>query len=246
MAVKSLAFLDSIANASGVIELFRTLPHVHFYAKDKTGKFMAANTATLLRNGMREESEIIGKTDFDYHPPEMAAAYQAEDRQVMHSCKPLLNQAWLVYDHLKIQQWYISSKIPLMDSSGKSIGIAGAMRLMVVGEEQSPYQLLAKAVNHVMEYYDEKLRVPELAKMSNLSVSQFDRRFRKLYQMSPSQYILRVRVNAARSSLSFGDKLISKIALECGFYDQAQLTRYFKRLTGMTPSAYRRAFTTGN
>ena len=236
------AFLDRVINLRGMTDLFRTLPQVHFYVKNSAGQFMAANTASLLRNGLHEESEILGKTDFDFHPPEMAAGYQAEDRQVMHARQPLLNQVWLVYDHLNIQQWFVSSKIPLMDQEGAAIGIAGAMQPLAMNEGPSPYQRFADAIHHVMKHHGEKLRVPELAKMSKLSVSQFDRQFRKLFSMSPTQYIMRVRVNGARRLLSSSDQRITQIAMECGFYDQAQLTRSFKRLTGMTPSAYRQAF----
>jgi len=238
-------FFADLANANGFIELFRTLPEVHFYAKNAAGQFMSANTPSLLRNGLVEEQEIIGKTDFDFHPPEMAAGYRAEDQQVMDSKRPLLNQVWLVYDHLNVQQWFVSSKVPLFNRRGETVGIAGAMRSLLASEGMSPYQPFATAINHVLEHYGQALRVPDLAAMSRLSVSQFDRRFRKLFRMSPTQYILRVRVNAARQRLSGTKRTIALIASDCGFYDQAQLARSFKRLTGMTPSAYRRVFETG-
>lgn len=236
------SFFSTVVDTNGMIELFRTLPNVHFFAKNASGEFMAANTPSLLRNGMSTEAEIIGKTDFDFHPKELAEAYRAEDRQVMSSRQPLLNQVWLVYDHLKIQQWFMSSKIPLLNSNDEAIGIAGAMHPLENSDNPSVYKPFAEAINFVLKHYDRKLRITELAEMSKLSVSQFDRRFRKVFGMSPTQYISRVRINAARNRLSLTDLSVAEIAYQCGFYDQAQLSRYFKRLTGMTPTSYRKKF----
>jgi AraC family transcriptional regulator len=52
-------------------------------------------------------------------------------------------------------------------------------------------------------------------------------------------YIREVRVAFARRQLTTTDLPISGIALSCGFFDQSQLTRAFKRVTGRTPAAYR-------
>ncbi len=74
-----------------------------------------------------------------------------------------------------------------------------------------------------------------------MSKSTFKRTFTRLFEVSPGQYLLRVRLNAARRLLETTDKLISDIALECGFYDQSHFSRLFQRARGLTPGAYRRA-----
>lgn len=241
--IEPVRFFADLADANGLIDLFRTLPGIHFFAKDRAGQFVAANRPSLLRNGLHSEAEILGKTDHDFHPPAMANGYRSEDCEVMDSRTPLLNQVWLVYDHRNVQEWFVSSKIPLFDREGNVAGIAGVMRPFLETIDASPYRPFSAAITAVLERYNEKLRVGELAALSQLSISQFDRRFRSLFKMSPSQYILRVRINAVRNQLSRSDTLLLKIAIACGFYDQAQMSRNFKRLTGMTPLAYRRTFT---
>lgn len=235
-------FLNSIDDSLGFVTLFCQLENVHFYVKNRQGQFMAVNRASMLRNGVLEESKILGRTDYDFHPPEMAAAYRAEDQQVMDSNRPLPDQVWLVYDHLQVQQWFSCTKVPLHDRAGRVIGVAGAMQVLDTVDKQSPYSPFADAINFVLRHYDEQIRVPHLATLSGCSVSQFDRSFRKVFSMTPTQYILRVRVNAARNLLSRSNRSIAEVALASGFYDQSQLARYFKRLTGMTPSHYRRQF----
>lgn len=241
-AEKSQAFLHSIDDSLGFIELFRQLENVHFYVKNRQGQFMAVNRPSLLRNGVQTEAEILGRTDYDFHPPEMAAAYRAEDQLVMDSNRPLPDQVWLVYDHLQVQQWFSCTKVPLHDSAGRVIGVAGAMRVLDTVGERSPYTPYAAAMNHVLKHYDEQIRVGKLAALSGCSVSQFERGFRRVFSMTPTQYILRVRINAARNLLSRSSRSVADVALASGFYDQAQLARYFRRLTGMTPSKYRKQF----
>ncbi len=79
----------------------------------------------------------------------------------------------------------------------------------------------------------------EIAKIADLSVSQLDRRFKQLFQMTPQQYVIRVRVHEATRRLLETDHALGVIALETGFYDQAHFTRAFKALMGCSPSAYR-------
>lgn len=235
-------FLNSIDDSQGFVTLFRHLDNVHFFVKNRQGQFMAVNRPCMRRNGVTRETDILGRTDYDFHPPEMAAAYRAEDQSVMDSGQPLPDQVWLVYDHLQVQQWFSSTKVPLHDANRNIIGVAGAMRSLDTVGNHSPYTPFAAAINFVLKNYEQRIRVPELAEQSGCSVSQFDRRFRQVFSMTPTQYILRVRVNAARNLLSRTARPIAEIALASGFYDQAQLARYFKRLTGMTPSQYRRQF----
>lgn len=65
------------------------------------------------------------------------------------------------------------------------------------------------------------------------------RQFRASQGCTVGEYIRRVRVAFARRELVVTDKPIAEIALSAGFFDQSQLTKTFKRVTGRTPAAYR-------
>ena len=65
------------------------------------------------------------------------------------------------------------------------------------------------------------------------------RQFRASQGCTVGEYIRRVRVGFARRELVMTDKPIAEIALSAGFFDQSQLTKTFKRVTGRTPAAYR-------
>jgi AraC-like DNA-binding protein len=236
-------FFSSLRSATDIIRLLDWMPEIHFFAKNLEGQFMAANRSSLQRYGLTSEAEIIGKTDYDIHPVSMAAAYVEEDARVMAAGKVLAEQRWLVYDYLGIQRWFLSTKHPLFGHDGEVIGIAGMMRPMA----DSPflakgYSELETTVQYVLAHFAEKISVQELAIRSGYSLSQFERKFRALFGMTPTRFITKARINAARARLGNGHDPIGTVAQECGFYDQSQFGRLFKRETGTTPLEYRKFF----
>jgi transcriptional regulator GlxA family with amidase domain len=64
---------------------------------------------------------------------------------------------------------------------------------------------------------------------------------RRALAISPKQYMLRMRAERAAAMLVTSDAPIARIAAECGYYDQSQLTRQFRAHIGMTPNDYRHA-----
>jgi transcriptional regulator GlxA family with amidase domain len=60
--------------------------------------------------------------------------------------------------------------------------------------------------------------------------------------MSARDYMMRVRLLAARHRLELSRAPVGQIALECGFYDQSYFTKCFKSALGMKPLDYRRRF----
>ena len=101
---------------------------------------------------------------------------------------------------------------------------------------------MKEVVNHVLANYSERIDVSTLAAMAHLSVSQFDCKFKRVFQITPQQFILRVRVDAASQALANSDQSVAGIALKAGFYDQSYFTKQFRVQTGMTPTAYRRKY----
>jgi AraC-like DNA-binding protein len=99
---------------------------------------------------------------------------------------------------------------------------------------------IGKATDMMATRYAEPLEVRDVARRVGLSTSQLNRRFQATFQMPPSEYLQRVRVHEASRRLADGDQPISEIAIGCGFYDQAHLTRTFRRWMGMTPKEFQR------
>ncbi|MEI7908423.1 MAG: AraC family transcriptional regulator [Verrucomicrobiota bacterium] len=240
---RALEFFRRVAEPDFFAQLFDHLPQVFLYVKDRQHRFVRVNSAMAQLCGCSSTGEVLGKSDHDFSPPALADQYVEEDRQVMRSKQPLVDQVWLVPDAAGIPCWYFSTKLPIPGRGGQIIGIAGVMRPHdQAGDAPGDYRRMSGVCDHVLAHYGEPVTVPELAAKANLSVSQLQREFRRLFHMSPANYIQHVRLTVARRELSLTCKPAGRIALDCGFYDQSHFTRTFRSATGMSPSAYRRRF----
>lgn len=84
-------------------------------------------------------------------------------------------------------------------------------------------------------------RVDDLARECGLSKRHFLRAFKTSTGEPPHRWLLARRVDRAKELLAGSDLELSEIAALCGFSDQSHLSRMFRRLTGNTPGAWRRA-----
>lgn len=236
-------FFKRNPNAATVMGLFEYLPDVHFYSKDTESRFVKVNTAFLERHGVEREEEALGKTDRDFHPPALAEAYIAEDRRVMRGKREIPNQVWLVPHRRGTPGWYVSSKAPLFGPDGEVIGIAGAMYPIARPQEQAAYfRELAPVMRYFEENFSEQISMEAMAELAGLSATHFNRRFRALLRMSPTEFLRSLRVQEAQRLLTMTQDSVGEIALAAGFYDQSHFTKRFRATTGMTPLAYRKRF----
>ena len=98
---------------------------------------------------------------------------------------------------------------------------------------------LMRVVRHVRENLAETIRVADLAAAADLSPSQLERRMRRTFGLSAMQYVLRARCERAAELLADTELPLAEVAVIAGFYDQADLTHRFARLTNETPAQFR-------
>lgn len=101
--------------------------------------------------------------------------------------------------------------------------------------------LLRAIVGLMRERCAEPLTLPEVASFAGLTQFQLIALFRRGVGMTPHAYLTQVRLEVARDQLRRGVP-IAEAAVASGFYDQAALTRYFKRCYGFTPLQFARAW----
>jgi PAS domain S-box-containing protein len=234
-------FFREAGDEAQFLALFDMIPGVSFSAKDRKGKFVALNQRACEYCGVPSESEALGKTDYDFFPKPRADEYRADDEAVMKSGNAIVNRIESAPEPEGSPRLVMTSKIPIRDQKGKVIGTAGVSRQIELIRNQSA---TADAFSHVVEHlhsrYAEPLTSKELANIAGLSVSQFERRFRRAFGTTPRQYLMRVRVENAAKLLVESDQTVSRIAVQCGFYDHAHLSRHFRRFLNASPSEYRK------
>lgn len=220
--------------------LFDHLPGTLFFAKDREGRLMAGNPAFVKRCGFQSEEQIAGITDGMIFPSRLAEKYRKDDEQVMSSGKPLLGIIELFPNNDGKPEWFITDKLPLFDREGRVCGLCGTVRSYEAQRAAMlPYLELAAVADHLKTCYRGKLDLPALAEMAGMSVRQFERKFRATFQMTPRDYLIRMRLISACELLARTNRALTNIALECGFYDHSDFARQFRRHMGQTASQYR-------
>lgn len=223
------------------MKLFAYLPDVSFFVKNRKSEFVYANPSFVAMLGARRLEELLGKTDFDFSPRELAQHFVQDDRQVMRRGKPMASRVELVPNADRSIGWHVTTKVPIRDATGAVIGLAGFTRdLSRATVTAGRYQEMAVVMEHMDQHFREAISVPQLAALVHLSVSQFERRFRSLFQVTPLQYLIRLRLNKACQMLATGATKITEVALQCGFYDHSHFIRQFTAAFGLSPSAYRK------
>jgi len=98
---------------------------------------------------------------------------------------------------------------------------------------------IAESISYLEEFYNKKIKLQNLAKMTHLSTNQYLRIFKKAYGKSPMKYLNTLRIQRALQMLRFSKNSITKIALQSGFANSAFFSKQFKKTTGLSPNAYR-------
>jgi PAS domain S-box-containing protein len=221
-------------------QLFEHLPGTLFFVKDRAGHLMACNPAFIRHCGLHEERELLGHTDDELFTPRLAEKYRRDDLQVMTDAKPLHGIIELFPNREGKPEWFITDKLPLFDRKGRVCGVCGTVRSYEAQRAaMQPYLELAAVADHLKSRFREKLDLPALARIAGMSLRQFERKFRATFQITPRDYLIRMRVIAACGLLTRTNHSLTAIAQECGFYDHSDFARQFRRHMGQTASQYR-------
>lgn len=101
-------------------------------------------------------------------------------------------------------------------------------------------QRLLPAKEYIEQNFKAPMTLEQLAFISNMSVTNFRREWKKIYAEAPMQYRDAIRLDYAKEYLNSGYYTVSEIAEKCGFDDVSYFVRFFKKNVGVTPGEFRR------
>ncbi|NRG16979.1 helix-turn-helix domain-containing protein [Rhizobiales bacterium] len=104
--------------------------------------------------------------------------------------------------------------------------------------------VVTEAQGWLADNYQKPHPVAEMVRRSGLAERTFKRRFKQVTGYSPVDYVQTLRIEEAKQMLETGDLPADAIAYEVGYEDPAFFRKLFKRMTGVTPSRYRRRYQT--
>lgn len=114
--------------------------------------------------------------------------------------------------------------------------------LAAIREPSHHSRPVRRAMDYLREHLVQTVTLDALAEHADLDKFHLCRAFRAQVGLPPHAYLTRLRIARAKQLLARGLRA-SEIASRVGFYDQAQLGRHFRRITGTTPAAFAREAT---
>ncbi len=134
--------LEAIQNER---QLLRTLiDHLPdpIYVKDNEGRKMLANRADLENIGVMDESEVLGKSDLELFNTEIGYRGYEDDLIVIEKGEPVINREEIFIDKNGKKRWLLTTKIPILNKSGKTTGLVGIGR--DITEQKKAYETIQK------------------------------------------------------------------------------------------------------
>jgi PAS domain S-box-containing protein len=100
----------------------------YIYVKDTASRFVVANRAVAGLAGVQNPNDLLGNTDYDYFPQEVAATFFSDEQAIIRSGRPMVNREEKAVDSEGNAKWLLTSKVPWRDPHGQMIGIIGIGR----------------------------------------------------------------------------------------------------------------------
>lgn len=107
------------------------------------------------------------------------------------------------------------------------------------GQKDHTDDKVKKAQKFIEDHYEEMIRVDDLADQFAMSRRTLERRFKKATSNTITEYVQRVKVEAAKKSLESSRKNVTEVMYDVGYSDTKSFRDLFRRITGLTPIEYR-------
>jgi PAS domain S-box-containing protein len=99
------------------------------YIKDRKSRFVLCNRQVLRRKAVGSLEEIVGRTDFDFYPPDVAEGVYADEQDLMRTGWPMTTEERCVIDKTTGEPtWNLTTKVPLRNAAGEVVGLVGIGR----------------------------------------------------------------------------------------------------------------------
>lgn len=107
------------------------------------------------------------------------------------------------------------------------------------GQKTHDDEPIKQAQEYIENNFEDKITIDQLASMFALGRRNMERRFKKATANTVTEYIQRVKIEAAKKNLEKGRKNVSEVMYEVGYNDTKAFRTIFKRITGLSPVEYR-------
>jgi transcriptional regulator GlxA family with amidase domain len=206
------------------------------------GAFLLAQTGLL--NGKKCSTHWAGAASFQKMFPEVELQTEkiiTEDNGIYSSggAYSFLNLIlYLIQKYCGPDAAIYCSKIEEIDIDRRS----QSPFIIFKGQKQHNDEEIIKCQAYIENNYEEKILIPELAKMFSMSHRNLERRFKSATDCTPIEYLQRVRIEAAKRIFESSAKSTKEVMYSVGFSDDKAFRNIFSKMTNISPYKYQKVY----
>ena len=206
------------------------------------GAFLLASTGLL--NGKKCSTHWGFQNEFREMFPDvevMAGSIITEEHRVYSSGGA--NSYWNLL--LYLVEKYTNRETAILASKYFAVDIDRESQTafaMFQGQKNHADAEIKKAQEFIEKHVPDKISVEELADKFSIGRRSFERRFKQATNNTVLEYMLRIKVEAAKRSFERSRKNIGEVMQDVGYTDTKAFRTIFKRITGLTPAEYRNKY----
>jgi len=221
--------------------LFDHAPDVAFFVKDAHGRYVTVNDSLVKRHGLSAKSDVIGRRPSEICNGDFGRVPGEQDLQVLRTGRPLLEHLEMHWNRPNQPVWCLTTKLPILDVDGNVSGLVGfSCDISVpIAKDEIP-ERFAAALEQFERTLSGDVTPARLAQQSELTPQQLARFMKRVFGLTPTQFITKIRIAAASRLLLGSEQSVAEIAVACGYYDHSAFTRAFRSATGVVPSTFRK------
>ncbi|MBO9638633.1 GlxA family transcriptional regulator [Siphonobacter aquaeclarae] len=206
------------------------------------GAFLLASTGLL--NGRKCATHWMAARDFRRMFPEvqLIADKVITDESRLYSSGGAYSYLNLI---LYLIEKYAGRDMAILCSKVFAIEIERESQspfIIFQGQKEHEDDAIRKAQDFIEAHFQDRLTVDQLADQFSLGRRSFERRFKKATNNTVSEYIQRVKVEAAKKGFEISRKNIHEVMYDVGYTDIKAFRAIFKKTTGLSPVEYRNKY----
>ena len=216
-------------------------PGSPFFVKDLDLRYIAANRAMARLCGLTTIRELFGRRAGDFFGDELGSHYETLDTAVLTTGRSLTNVLEPTASQDGERAWLLFTRLAVRNVHGGVVGVAANARRLPGGyATEACYRRLKAATEYLRSEFDQQVSLREIATRTGTSITQLERDFRKVFDMTPSAFLDSLRLDHAKGLLVDQVMSVASVAHACGYADHSAFSRRFANRVGTTPTAYRR------
>jgi len=151
----------------------------------------------------------------------------------------------LEFEHIRHNKMYLDELHEyftgrMLDISQETIREMDKLDFKKSSTRREVYSRLSRSAEYMEDMYNRNISLDELAKEANISKYHYLRSFKKLFNVTPCEYLSNIRITRAKNLLAETSSPVSEISFQLGFENTSHFSVNFKKITGYSPLRFRR------